>query len=174
LKTYVTTDKSGWGQGPWEDEPDKAQWVDEATGYDCLIVRNPLGALCGYVGVPPGHACYGVPYDDIRCQGPDDDYIDVHGGLTYSDFCDENADEAKGICHVPLAGRPAKVWWLGFDCAHSMDIAPSMEARDRERGWPPIRFGGGSYRTIEYVQHECASVARQLLTAYEAQPKENT
>lgn len=57
-------DKASWGPGPWHDEPDKIQWVDEETGLDCLIVRNHGGALCGYVGVPDGHPAYGVGYSD--------------------------------------------------------------------------------------------------------------
>lgn len=56
-------DKSAWGPGPWQDEPDKRQWADEATGLPCLIVRGPIGALCGYVGVPPDHPAYGLSYD---------------------------------------------------------------------------------------------------------------
>lgn len=50
--------------GPWQDEPDKAQWVDEATNLDCLMVRNPMGALCGYVGVPREHPWYGKGYSE--------------------------------------------------------------------------------------------------------------
>ena len=53
---YRTMDKSVWGPGPWQNEPDKRQWQDEATGLPCLIVRNSMGALCGYVGVSEGHA----------------------------------------------------------------------------------------------------------------------
>lgn len=61
---YHTADKSTWGEGPWQDEPDKVQWQDEETGYPCLIVRNPhMGFLCGYVGVPPGHPAHGLSYD---------------------------------------------------------------------------------------------------------------
>lgn len=58
---YTTIDKSTWGPGPWQDEPDKIQYVDEATGLPCLIVRNgkEIGALCGYVGVLPGHPLHG-------------------------------------------------------------------------------------------------------------------
>lgn len=58
---YVTVDKSGWGDGPWQLEPDKKQWEDEVTGLPCLIVRNTqvTGSLCGYVGVPQGHPLYG-------------------------------------------------------------------------------------------------------------------
>jgi hypothetical protein len=28
-------DKSTWGEGPWNNEPDKAQWQDEATKLPC-------------------------------------------------------------------------------------------------------------------------------------------
>lgn len=54
--------KPSWGPGPWEEEPDKRQWTDPATGLPCLIVRNRLGGLCGYVGVPPSHPWYGRDY----------------------------------------------------------------------------------------------------------------
>lgn len=37
----------------WDQEPDRKHWVQQ--GLDCLIVRNLMGALCGYVGVPPSH-----------------------------------------------------------------------------------------------------------------------
>lgn len=60
---YTTVDKSTWGDGPWQSEPDKMQWQDEATGLPCLIVRGPVGALCGYVGIAPDHPAYGLSYD---------------------------------------------------------------------------------------------------------------
>lgn len=50
--------------GPWDAEPDKVQWIDEETGLDCLIVRNRLGALCGYVGVGPDHPYHGIEYNE--------------------------------------------------------------------------------------------------------------
>lgn len=62
---YATTDKSEWPVGPWQSEPDKKQWLDKATDLPCLIVRGPVGALCGYVGVPKGHPAYGLHYDGI-------------------------------------------------------------------------------------------------------------
>lgn len=60
LKEYTefrTVDKTTWGDGPWMNEPDKCWWIDEETGYWCMIVRNGevTGALCGYVGVPKNH-----------------------------------------------------------------------------------------------------------------------
>lgn len=57
-------DKASWPSGPWQDEPDKLQWQDEATGLACLVVRGPMGALCGYVGVPESHPWFGKDYSD--------------------------------------------------------------------------------------------------------------
>lgn len=160
---YHTTDKTDFGPGPWQDEPDKVQWVDPSTGLDCLIVRNPGGALCGYVGVPPDHRWHGVDYSDctrpIACDetwcghGPDN-YMRVHGGLTYADRCQESEDPSRGICHVPAEGRPDNVWWFGFDCAHAGDLCPWWEQRGVGLG--------GVYRDLSYVESEVASLASQL------------
>jgi hypothetical protein len=145
-RTYVTVDKTGWGDGPWRGEPDKVLWVDEATGLDCMVKRNPGGALCGYVGVGPDHPLHGVEY-----ERPD---VSVHGGLTYSDAC--WGDEATGICHTPEPGRHHDVWWFGFDCAHAFDLTPGYTAR----GLEPIP--GETYRDLAYVRREVESLARQL------------
>jgi hypothetical protein len=58
-------DKSDWGKGPWQNEPDKKQWRDRASSYLCLVIRSPAGSLCGYVGVSKGHPAYGLHYDGI-------------------------------------------------------------------------------------------------------------
>jgi len=63
-KDWTTVDRTGWGSGPWDGEPDKRQWQDEATGLPCLIVRTTLGHLCGYVGVPEGHLLHGKGYSE--------------------------------------------------------------------------------------------------------------
>lgn len=145
--TYKTIDraKQGWPTGgDWDTEPDKIQWADEATGLPCLAVRNGYyGHWCGYVGVSEGHPWHGKSYWDIPS--------DVHGGLTFSKSCDPDGDEATSVCHKPAAGEPDHVWWLGFDCAHSGD----MSLRKFLRG------NGDTYRTLEYVQSECAMLAQQ-------------
>jgi hypothetical protein len=69
-------DRKDWGIGPWNNEPDKMQWQDAATGLACLAVRNDMGVWCGYVGIPEGHPWYGKGYEDLGD-------VDVHGGLTY-------------------------------------------------------------------------------------------
>ena len=170
-RSYTTIDKTGWGDGPWNEEPDKIQWIDEATGLDCLIVRNRLGALCGYVGVPPEHPWHGIGYSTPLSGDADDyehrpDYLtDVHGGLTYADRCQEDAPAESGICHVPLPGRHPDAWWFGFDCAHSCDVVPGIEAREREMGFGPrVRMPYEAYRTVAYVKAECAKLAAQLTT----------
>lgn len=39
-KQWTTIDKSAWPRGAWDDEPDKVQWQDPATGLPCLIDRK--------------------------------------------------------------------------------------------------------------------------------------
>ena len=149
-REYRTQDRCDWGEGPWEAEPDKVQWADEKTGLPCLIVRNRLGAFCGYVGVAEEHEYFGVYYMD----GPDE-AIDVHGGLTYSAFRQDFMREEDGICHVPDPGEPERVWWLGFDCNHSCDKAP------RELPYSRV-MQSGEYRDIAYVESEVRKMAAQL------------
>jgi hypothetical protein len=165
--TTTTYDERTWDfgrladvpQGPWTGEPDKVQWVDQATGLDCLIVRNRGGALCGYVGVPKGHPWFEVDYDNVRVARREDedetfaDWPQVHGGLTFASKCHTGAGD-EGVCHVPYPGRPDDVWWLGFDCAHSDDVSPLY---DREYG----AIAGSSYKTIGYVKAEVAQLANQ-------------
>ena len=149
------------GDGPWEGEPDKVQWIDPETGLDCLIVRNHFGSLCGYVGVPAGHPAYRQGYDDVE--------VSVHGGLTFDGFCADEETE-RGICHIPGEGRDPKVWWLGFDCGHFNDVSPGMEYLDRhlsrldvdipER--PKEVWEFQTYKDLEYVVNEVEQLAKQL------------
>jgi hypothetical protein len=81
--------------------------------------------------------------------------IDVHGGLTFADMCQGQAESGKGICHVPGEGEPDHVWWFGFDCAHAGDLCPAYEGRYR---WND----GSRYRDIDYVKRECTQLAAQL------------
>jgi hypothetical protein len=145
---YRTHDKADWGEGPWQDEPDKVQWEDETTKLPCVIRRSLAGNWCGYVGIAPGHPLYGKGYDDLD--------LSVHGGLTFADRC-SHGDPTTSICHVPDAGEPDDVWWVGFDCGHAYDLAPIPQYRilglSREQ----------KYRDMAYVKGECAKLARQLV-----------
>lgn len=144
--------REGWGEGPWDGEPDKLEWRDEATGMPCLIVRSSLGALCGYVGVPPGHPDHGKHYDNV-------DSTEVHGGLTYANRCQEGGK----ICHIAKPGEPEDVWWFGFDTAHLGDLVPGMVAAYAKSGMDYMKsHHGDEYRNLEYVKGEVTRLALQL------------
>jgi hypothetical protein len=159
-KEYRYTDadwlekKERWSRGQWDSEPDKKQWRDEETGYPCLFKRNPVGCLCGYVGVSEGHPFFAKSYNEIYELLGDEDAIVVHGGLTYTDFCQEG-EEAHSICHVVEPGEDDRVWWLGFDCAHCGDLMPGTAGLV---GTIP----GDTYKNVEYVETEVRRLARQL------------
>lgn len=156
---YAVIDRAAlrWPAGPWDGEPDKVQWPDAATGLPCLAVRNGYsGNWCGYVGVAEGHPYFEKNYDD---EGID---VSVHGGLTFAAACRPGSTEAGGICHVPEPGEPEHVWWLGFDCAHWQDYCPNDVVMGLERGYPFGRTEGSTYRTLDYVREQCASLAEQL------------
>lgn len=151
-------DKTTWPRGEWDNEPDKIQWQDEATGMPCIIRRHPNGGfLCGYVGVPDSHPWHGRAYNESP-DGPDS-IIETHYGLTYSDPCDP-AEADYGICHKPGEGEPDHVWWFGFDCAHYLDMSPGYRSLLKGSGLPPIE--SEIYRNVEYVAEECRNLAKQL------------
>ncbi len=157
-KTWTTTDKSTWGDGPWSGEVDKEQFADAATGLPCLIKRSEhSGSPCGYVGVIEGHPWFGKDRHDFEA---------VPGiEISYSAFCEEGP-EGTTICHVPALGEPGRVWWVGWHHGHAWDIQPAFEAREfHGHGWPPIRMDGAAYTTFADAKAECALVAQQAAAA---------
>ena len=162
ILTECSIDRSEWrpdaGPGPWDDEPDYRHWVHAATGLDCLIVRNHMGALCGYVGVSEGHPWHGVGYDDIE-ERHAEAWVPSHGGLTYASAC------SGDICHA-ADHEGAPTWWVGFDCGHAGDLLPSvagMLRRLRQESWYPARQSLGLredvYRELQYVAGACEDLA---------------
>lgn len=156
-QTYLdpTLDKLAWGPGPWLDEPDKTVWVDDSTDLDCMMRRGGGGAWCGYVGVPETHPMFGL--------GEEDCDLDVHGCISFTGSCDDEGPVESAICHVPLPGRPAKVWWFGFDCGHHRDARPA------DRRFDDIAYSvmnqEAVYRDASYVESEVERLARQLAAA---------
>lgn len=135
-----TIDKSKWGDGPWQTEPDRVDWADEATGLLCSARRHPrMGHWCGYVCVPADHPLHG----SLDCPDAITDVARVNFGNTTIDEDDESSGQ----------------WWLGFDCAHMYDLLPAVEAF--ERSYQPLgpRPTWKTYRTIEWVQSICADLA---------------
>lgn len=133
--------------GPWMSEPDKIQWLDKETGYPCIIRRSHgTGALCGYVGVNKNHPFFEKDYDEFE-------EINVHGGLTHADFCQEGEPE-RGICHVTK--NHEKVWWFGFDCAHFGDLIPLGGSIFR------LTNEAKKYRDVTFVRKQVSKLAHQL------------
>jgi hypothetical protein len=152
-----------WGEGEWVLEPDEALF--EWKGIKCSIIRlydryadgrlgKTLGNLCGYIQLPNGHEFEGK---DIFS---DEVSIEVHGSLSYLEL------EKDGH------------YWMGFDCAHSGDIAPGLEAfklQDeisrkieekrsewlKERNLEKILFCK-SYKNMKFCIEECKSLAQQI------------
>ena len=128
-----SVDRTGWGSGPWDDEADGARWVDEATDLSCMILRNSLGALCGYVGVETSHPLHHKDYCHYLLDG-----AECHGGLTYAKEDDVGT------------------WWFGFDCSHVYDRMPAMDAlrADRDPSEDP------SYRDWDYTKRNVERLAK--------------
>jgi hypothetical protein len=144
--------------GEWTEEPDKAHWISEESGLDCLVVRGPMGALCGYVGVPEKHPLFNKPYQELYDMEVDPI---VHGGLTFSSGCSPGDDESHGICHPKEGAAHEKVWWFGFDCGHLGDLIPDMIEFRMKTGMPSLT-DGDTYQNFEYVKGEVERLSVQL------------
>lgn len=146
-RTFV--DKANWDKGPWNEEPDKIQWIDPVTGLPCLAVRGNSGAWCGYVGVNRYHSLYGLPTSKLEM-------VDVHGGVTYAAAC---TDDENGVCHLVEDGEDDHVWWIGFDHAHLYDHSPSFEQYFRGHN---LKHEHEHYTTLPEIQDEVTALAKQL------------
>jgi hypothetical protein len=113
-------DRSRWLEpGPWDNEPDVVEWTH--MGVPCLIVRNHIGALCGYAGVKPDDPLFSVKYQKVAPE--------VHGGVTYSGF---RAQELERRMQPSVISSPIDYWFFGFDCNHSGDYAPGHSAWSKD------------------------------------------
>ena len=165
---------------------DKLAWKDEATGYECIIMRHTRdGYLRGFVGVDPGHPLYGFEHEAIPAELD----IEVHGGITYSAMCERGpsptprlAQEARSICHVQI--RPAvydpvvnatdhrpqhdDAWWFGFDCNQLYDKVPG---RAGDRAPFLAAETGRTFRDEAYVHGQVIDLAAQLRAIADGGPK---
>ena len=150
-------------RGPWRNEVDAAQWEDPATKLPCMIRRHlALGSWCGYVGVPATHPAFGRHHDKLS------ERYHAHGGVNFASFC--QGEPGRDVCHVVEPGENDRVWWIGFDCCHALDLKPALRAHQAAlpmlSGEQPI-IGDlrVEYRAIGYVKAECAALAQQLYAA---------
>lgn len=97
----------------------------------------PTGWGNGYVLIPAGHPLHGKDYDDIN------EYVEVHGGLTFSKLVDEELIERSENDEPKLDNNDIGKWMVGFDTAHWNDTI---------QNWPKER-----------VQRETESLKQQLM-----------
>lgn len=155
-------DKQKWPDGPWKTEPDKAWWQHE--GLDCLIVRGPMGALNGYVGVTNDHPLHKKGKDE-SCEILDwllkktlKERFDISKHDVFKIFVMSISDDKPKPCPClvirvhggitysesgnDFISIPSKLglWYFGFDCGHGGDYQPKLEwsLRDMRRLHPDM------------------------------------
>lgn len=188
--TYTFIDKSEWPRGEWDSEPDKMQFTT-AAGLPALIVRGPVGALCGYVGVDEKHTLHGVSYSedssvlgeafDRRMEQPIGEHP-AFGVMIAAALGGElkRSPEAVFIVHGGLTFSD-----FGHPGAEENGIChiPDISAGEPERVWwfgfdcshcddlaPEMyRYSAyrayGTYRNVAYVREQVESLASQLAWA---------
>ncbi|CAI3377227.1 hypothetical protein CIRMBP1304_00760 [Enterococcus cecorum] len=118
-------------------EPDISLF--EYEGFECVIARNDLGVLCGYLSFKLGHKLYGATVEYMETHFP---YLPFHGGVTFAN---------KGIyVDLPIITND---WYIGFDCAHSFDYIPAYENR----------IDGLEYRDHKYVKQRLKESVMYLI-----------
>ena len=142
-------DKSSWGPGPWQQEPDRIEWRGKRPLPLFDSTRRIWGSmwLCRGTGKPPWYMMY---YNEVPAE--------VHGGLTYGDMCRPESH----ICHTKTKDD-FEPYWLGFDTGHFGDLCPGANATYAHLG------GGtlfpGRYRDVGYVKAEIENLLEQALNA---------
>ena len=129
----------------------------KSWGFLCMVIAQPLGHRCGYVGIGRYHRLFGVDYGqesallkelDSPLGTTPESYFQAHGGITFAGTLKEHAG----------------YWFFGFDCAHASD-QPDPELLtegDMVVREIMLRDRGGTVRSLVYVVSECEKLAQQL------------
>ena len=134
---------------PWESEPNNVSF--ECLGYKCEIKRHDkLLHLCGYIHIPKGHPLYDCDEEDGV-----ENFISVHGGITYN-------------------SKMSKYRRIGFDCAHVGDFSPGAfmvnawiqmeDNREVDLEQLYVLENPENYKTVRWVADQLSAVAMQLRT----------
>lgn len=119
-------------------------YQDNYKGYNYYILN--LGTHpTAYIEIPKGHLLYEMDYNEIYDKGY---YIDVHGGLTYS----ENK----------LMGIESNNWFIGWDYAHAWDYMGYYEEM-KEWGLHSFENNNDKKWTTEEIIEECKNAIEQIV-----------
>lgn len=169
-----------WPDGPWKDEPDRAQFKCPVSSLPGLIIRTPsLGNLNGYVGVGSDHPLYGMDYDALyEVADMNGLSVNAHGGITYTGkghaYVTAKGGPRDDLFNINLVSEegesPQDLWFFGFDTAHAGDIWPAHVAMMQDprfslslsEDYPHDPFEGSEYRTFDYVKAEVLRLAEAL------------
>ena len=143
--------KAQWGDGPWLDEPDNHEFVQQ--GFQCILKRNHSGAWCGYVLLPPDHPWYGIDTESLT--------VDCYGGVTWAEK------------DLPASNKYTDIradhWVIGFDCTHAFDYAPHHEAVLNQiipsRSFRP-QLPSARYRDLNFATEETIKIANQAASSW--------
>lgn len=144
-------DKTLWGDGPWQNEPDELRF--EYKGYTCELRRNIFvtGAWCGYVFMKS--TCKASTDDKYKAS----QLIKVHGEITYAYL---GIDDSTG----------EEICILGFDLGHLNDLMPLKQTNTgminllnsltEAKGTYAFKK---IYRTMKYAKKQCESMVDQII-----------
>lgn len=173
--TYKIIDKTTWGPGPWQSEPDRVEFV--LGGLQCLALRmRSSGNWCGYVAVPESHPWHGRGYSEVVPHHPgamDREDADVSPIAILAAAGMGTTDEENGRAQIDLLidvhggltfsgerdGFPG-LHFFGFDCGHAGDLSPAIHGRYPDR----LRVSSDVYRELPYVLRQIERLADQLLS----------
>jgi len=141
----LTLDKSEWGDGPWQSEPDSEFWIDMASGFPGFARRSEaFGCWCGYLGLPPKHPWFSLAVEHIPLLAP-------------------NEISASGYAPIERGTKPV-YRWLGFHCGHAGDYTPAIWPTLDHFLSPSLRLDAevrGEYRDLEWVKSGVTIMALQ-------------
>lgn len=185
IHSLTSREKLFWlGQGEWVEEADEVDF--EHVGVKCKVWRQGCESVRLFLNTYPdfpklsentnaqvqalleitgykipafgGHLCGYICLENHPCdfETRDEIPVDCWGGITYA----EKEKDGK--------------YWIGFDCAHSGDIVPSMvemqEGIRTETRRQMLKMGldisnsplfNDSYKNIDFCIKECKSMAEQ-------------
>lgn len=140
---------------PWLQEENRYQFY--YRGYPCLILRNHMGAFCGYVGITEKNRFYGIPMEKLS--------FSVHGGITFAGYGDDASYGGHHFCRPSKDKDGNQLYWIGFDCAHKYDYCPAVAHQLKEAGVEPSLYlpKDKTYRTVNYVIGELQFLVDQII-----------
>lgn len=121
----------------------------EYKGYPCVVLFQPFGFRCGYVGLPKENKYYGKTYGTIP--------VKCHWGLTYGrPYLSEQPNE--------------NTWWIGFDCGHygdAYDYEKAIEYFGDSEMYEILKEENvalhGTVKTLDFAILECKEIVEQLI-----------